>query len=221
MELKQVQISESLEGIARVGVAFFKQLTNGPSPAAFISRFEGLADELRQSMSQRRPSEVEAVTRIRKLYRLVGVDPTKDRPRSENLLRRVLQRKPLPLVNCLVDVVSYTSLELQCPLGIYDWDQIVPPVLVRIGRPEEGYQGIGGDWVRLGGRLVLGDGEGLFGNASHDSERTQVSARTVRALLVAWAPAEAPRSFLESVLREIQRLAAEFCSAKVSEVGIL
>jgi len=228
MLLRQIQLSESLEGIARLGVVFFKSLTNSAAAAQGSSaksdvvwaRLSGLATELKHSIGDRRPSEIDAVARTRKLYRLVGIDPTKDRPSSEKLLRRAVRGKPLPRVNTLVDAMNLVSLQLQCPLGVYDWDRIVPPVIVRIGRPDEGYEGISGDPLRLDGRLVLGDGEGLFGNPSHDSSRTRVTESTVRALIVAWAPAEAPNSFLESVLSEITQVAEEFCDAKVAEQGI-
>lgn len=221
MELKHVQVSDSLEGIARIGVAFFKQLKNGPVSSTLRARLEGLATDLRHSLASRRLSEVESVARVRKLYRAVGIDPTKDRPSSERLLRRIIKGRPLPKLNTLVDTVNFASLQLQCPLGVYDWDKIEPPVIVRIGRPDEGYRSLSGNDVRLEGRLVLGDGEGLFGNPSHDSERSQVTLGTVRAMVIAWAPAEAPRSFLESVLAEVNQLAEEFCHAKRGESGLL
>lgn len=221
MELKHIQVSGSLEDIARIGVVFFKSLSNGPVSSTLRSRIEALADELRTSIGSRRLSQLEGVARSRKLYKLVGIDPTKDRPSSERLLRRVVQQRPLPKVSKLVDAMNLVSLQVQCPLGVYDWDRIVPPVLVRIGRPDEGCRGINEEWVNVEGRLVLVDGEGLFGNPSHDSDRTKITLGTVRAMVIAWAPAEAPRSFLESTLEEIVSLAEEFCAAKVAGFGIL
>jgi DNA/RNA-binding domain of Phe-tRNA-synthetase-like protein len=221
MELKQVQISDSLEDLARIGVIMFRQVSNGPMSTVLRQRMDDFAAELRHSMADRRPSELDTVARTRKLYRLVGVDPTKDRPSSEKLLRRVMQERPLPKVNKLVDAMNLVSLREQCPIGIYDWDRVVPPVIVRIGRPDEGYIGLSDNRVSLEGRLSIGDGEGLFGNPSHDSARTMVTRETVRAFAVAWAPAEAPRSYLETVLAEIQHHAEEFCEARVSELGIL
>ena len=221
MELKQIQVSDSLEDLARVGIVFFKQIANGPMSSVLRQRMEDFGDELRNSIADRRPSEIDTVARTRRLFRLVGVDPTKDRPSSEKLLRRVIQGRPLPKVNKLVDAVNLVSLREQCPIGVYDWDRIVPPIIVRIGRPDEHYEGLSGGRVALEGRLVLGDGEGLFGNPTQNSRRTAVTRDTVRAVAVAWAPAEAPRSYLETVIAEVTRLATEFCDARVSEFGIL
>jgi DNA/RNA-binding domain of Phe-tRNA-synthetase-like protein len=232
MEVKDIQISDSLEGIARVGVLFLKQIANGPVSSTLRARIEELSVELRRSIEERALSEIESVARTRRLYRLVGIDPTRDRPSSEKLLRRVMRGKPLAKVNKLVDAVNFVSLRNQCPMSVYDWDKVVPPVLVRIGQPGEGYQGLSNvassedrpgqsDWVKMHGKLAIVDGEGPFGNPSHDSRRTQITLGTVRALVIAWAPAEAPRSFLESVLREIADLAQELCDARVAASGIL
>lgn len=230
MDPRHVQLSDSLEGIARVGVVFLKHVAGGPVSLPLRKQMDDLANELRRSLEGRKLSELESVARIRKLYHSLGVDPTKDRPSSERLLRRVVHGKELPRVNRLVDTVNYASLRLQCPLGVYDWDRIVPPVLVRIGRPQERFvkfsRSTGTDSavhqdINLHGRIVLVDGEGLFGNPSHDSERTLVTPGTVRALVVAWAPADAPRSFLESVIKEVSELCEEYCDSKMASSAIL
>lgn len=232
MEVKNVQVSDSLEGIARVGVVFLKQVSNGPVSSALRQRIEGLADELRGTLAGRKLSDVDSVARTRKLYRAIGIDPTRDRPSSEKLLRRVVRGKPLPKVSKLVDAVNYVSLRNQCPMGVYDWDRIVPPVLVRIGQPGEGYPGVsaappspeGGperNWVNLHGRFTLVDGEGPFGCPSHDSARTQISLGTVRAMIITWAPAEAPRSFVEGVNAEAAELCTEYAGSRVASSFVL
>ena len=57
------------------------------------------------------------------MYRRFGVDPTKTRPSSEALLRRVRKGDALPRVNNLVDVINWCSLESQLPFGLYDCGQ--------------------------------------------------------------------------------------------------
>jgi DNA/RNA-binding domain of Phe-tRNA-synthetase-like protein len=221
MELKQIQISDSLGDIARIGVVFFKQVSNGAVSSVLRKRMEAMGVELRNSIGDRQISELDPIRETRKLYHLLGVDPTKDRPSSERLLRRVMQNRGLPKLSKLVDAVNLVSLSLQCPLGVYDWDKVVPPVLVRIGRPEESYLTAANEPMSLEGRLVLVDGEGLFGNPSHDSSRTSVTLGTVRAMVVAWTSVETPKARLEAVLQEVIVLAREFCDARVAESGVL
>src|SRR5262245_1840643 len=162
--LHQIQLSPSLEEILRVGVVFLHSLSVVKDTGEVQKAAASIGDELRRTISGRRPSSLEPVQRTRRLFKMVGLDPTKERPSSEKLLRRVLHQRPFPSVNGFVDAMNLVSLRLQFPLGFYDWDQIMPPVLLRIGRPDESYPGIGGEEVRLQGKIVLVDGEGACGN---------------------------------------------------------
>ena len=54
------------------------------------------------------------------MYRRIGIDPTKTRPSSEALLRRVRKGDHLPRINTLVDLCNWCSFELQLPYGLYD-----------------------------------------------------------------------------------------------------
>jgi len=219
--LSQIQFSPSVEEILRVGVVFLHSLSVRKESSEVDRAVAAIGDEIRRSMAGRRPSSLETVQRARRLYKMVGLDPTKERPSSEKLLRRVIHGRPFPRVNGFVDAMNLVSLRQQFPLGFYDWDQIVPPVLLRIGRPDETYPGIGRVEVRLQGKIVLVDGEGPFGNPTHDSDRTRISERSVRALVVAFAPGDTPRAALEDVVREIGSTAKDFCGGRVAVSGIL
>lgn len=221
MDLRQIEVSDSLEDIARLGVVFFKEVVNGVASQSLRQRFEAVAVELRQAIGERPITELDSVKRSRNLYHRLGIDPTRNRPSSERLLRKVVQDRQLPLVSKLVDSVNLASLLHQFPMGVYDWDRIVPPVLVRIGRPEESYVGLSGETVPLEGKIALVDGEGLFGNPSQDSPRTLTSLGTVRAVVLVWASAETSKSSLEEALKEVIALGREFCEARAGEWGIL
>jgi DNA/RNA-binding domain of Phe-tRNA-synthetase-like protein len=137
---------------------------------------------------------------VRSIYKRVGLDPTKHRPSSEALLRRVMRGESLPRVNSLVDVINWCSVESQLPFGLYDASRIVGPVVLRLGRAGESYPGIRKDEVHVEGRLVLSDDEGPFGNPSSDSERTKVTEATARALVVVFAPAALASTIADSAL---------------------
>lgn len=136
----------------------------------------------------------------RHLYRTFGIDPTKTRPSSEALLRRVRKGEPIPRINTLVDLCNWCSLEAQLPYGLYDFDRIHPPVELRRGRPGETYPGIRKDDVHLEGRLVLADGAGPFGNPTSDSARTRTTEATRRVMVNVFAPASMTREAMERVL---------------------
>src|SRR5512139_1163134 len=141
-----------------------------------------------ESLVRQQPP-AEAAT-VRTMYKRVGLDPTKTRPSSAALLRRVRKGDPLPRINSMVDVCNWCSLEFQLPYGLYDAAHIDGEVELRIGRPGESYPGIRKDDVHVDGRIALADRMGPFGNPTSDSARTMVTTTTTEALLVVFAPRE-------------------------------
>lgn len=137
---------------------------------------------------------------VRTMYKQVGLDPTRRRPSSEALLRRVRKGEPLPRINSMVDVCNWCSLEFQLPYGLYDAARIEGDVTLRLGREGESYPGIRKDDVHVGGRITLVDARGPFGNPTSDSARTMVTTATTRALLVVFAPLEVAPARLGEVV---------------------
>lgn len=148
---------------------------------------------------------------VRTMYKRVGIDPTKTRPSSEALLRRVRKGDELPRINSLVDVINWCSLESQLPFGLYDVDRVEGRVLLRMGQPGEAYPGIRKDEVHVGGRLVLADATGSFGNPTSDSARTMVTTATANALVVIFAPASLPAAIAERALEQTKARVDTFC----------
>lgn len=143
------------------------------------------------------------VTPVRTMYKRVGLDPTRNRPSSEALLRRVRKGDALPRINTMVDVCNWCSLEFQLPYGLYDLAHIEGDAVdLRIGMAGESYDGIRKDTVHVAGRMTLADTRGPFGNPTSDSARTMVTTATRNALLVVYAPYGTPASRLDAVLAE-------------------
>jgi DNA/RNA-binding domain of Phe-tRNA-synthetase-like protein len=145
-------------------------------------------------------AEVPGADDARRLYKALGIDPTKTRPSNEALLRRALKGEALYRINTLVDALNLSSLRFQLPFGLYDHDRIVGAVLLRKGSAGECYEGIRKGSVNVEGRPVLVDGEGAFGNPTSDSARTCITEATRSALVVAYAPAGYSPRRLEEVL---------------------
>jgi len=145
--------------------------------------------EVARAMQASRSGDVADVGRARALYRQFGTDPTKVRPSSEALLRRLKRGEPFPRVNSLVDVANAMSVQLQVPVGLYDLEKIRGDELVlRLGTEGEKYTGIGKERVNLAGRICIADAEGPCGNPSADSARTMISTATERAAWIYFLP---------------------------------
>lgn len=162
------------------------------SPVVVQARDPRLDQPLAEAAARMR-TVVESADRtaaVRTMYKQLGIDPTKTRPSSEALLRRVRKGDDLPRINSLVDVINWCSLETQLSFGLYDASKVVGAVTMRRGVDGESYAGIRKDEVHVGGRLVLADDLGPFGNPTSDSARTAVTEATTSALIVIFVPAQ-------------------------------
>ena len=166
-------------------------------PASFVAEPVHVVEQDDALEAQRRigtavmrtaPEPADIIAAVRTMYKRVGIDPTKTRPSSEALLRRVRRGDELPRINSLVDIINWCSLETQLPYGLYDLDRIQGAVVLRLGQPGEEYEGIRKAAVHVAGRLTLADDAGPFGNPTSDSARTMVTTATTRALVVIFAP---------------------------------
>jgi DNA/RNA-binding domain of Phe-tRNA-synthetase-like protein len=162
----------------------------------------------------------ERTSQVRAMYRRFGVDPTKTRPSSEALLRRIRKGDPLPRINNVVDICNWCSLEFQVPYGLYDTAGLDGDIELRTGEPGESYAGIRKDVVHLEGRLVLADAEGPFGNPTSDSARTMVQAGASSILTVIFAPAAIGDAALAQMLETTSRRMREFAGGIERSRGI-
>jgi len=145
--------------------------------------------EIARAMQAARTGAVGDAARARALYRKFGMDPTKVRPSSEALLRRLKKGDPMPRVNSLVDVANAMSVQLQVPVGLYDLDKTVgEEMTIRLGREGETYTGIRKDTVNVADRICIADAKGACGNPTSDSERTMITTDTQRAAWVYFLP---------------------------------
>jgi DNA/RNA-binding domain of Phe-tRNA-synthetase-like protein len=199
-----VTVAPDLTPIVRLGVLAFEGVT-------VRDREPALDAPLATAEAQVRAHPPEESAAVRTMYRRTGLDPTRRRPSSEALLRRVRKGEPLPRINSLVDICNWCSLEFQLPYGLYDRGQVIPPVTLRFGRPGESYPGIRKDDVHVADRITLADANGPFGNPSSDSARTMVTSATIGALMVIYAPADVPLERLQQVLSESSQRTRTYC----------
>jgi DNA/RNA-binding domain of Phe-tRNA-synthetase-like protein len=147
--------------------------------------------EVARATQAARSGETGTVARARALYRRFGIDPTRVRPSSEALLRRLKKGESLPRINSLVDVANALSIQLQVPVGLYDLGKVKgEELVVRLGAEGEGYTGIGKEHVNLAGRICVADADGPCGNPTADSARTMITTDTERAAWIYFLPVD-------------------------------
>ena len=165
-----------------------------------------------------RLSEYEQITSVRGLQKSFGFDPTRYRPSSEALLRRVLKGQGLYQINSAVDVNNLCSLEYLLPMCIYDLRHVIGRVVVRVGEPGEEYPGIGRQVFQAAHKVIIADDSGIMGSTVSDSERTRVTTATTDILMAIYAPAgREPRTVERYAALAGQRM-VECNGGKASEV---
>ena len=199
----KLSVARELQSIVRAGVLWLEGAT-------VVDREPRLNAPLAAAEAAVRTNPPVEVTAVRTMYKRVGLDPTKTRPSSEALLRRVRKGDTLPRINSMVDVCNWCSLEFQLPYGLYDAAKIDGDVELRLGKAGESYAGIRKDDVHVEGRMTLADHSGPFGNPTSDSARTMVTTSTSRALLVVFAPREIDERRLSQVLDTTSARMTEF-----------
>ena len=199
-------LAPDLDAIVRPGVLWLEG-------AVVVDRNPRLDGPLAQAEAAVRADPPEATAAVRTMYRRVGIDPTKRRPSSEALLRRIRKGDALPRINSMVDVCNWCSLECQLPYGLYDVAHIEGDVVLRLGVVGESYPGIRKEEVHVAGRITLADSHGAFGNPTSDSARTMVTTATTRALVVVFAPREMDARRLDRVVDLTAQRMHEFTGA--------
>jgi len=183
-----VTIAQELDGAARIGILQMNDLRVQESPQELKTMVNRLADECAAKYKDEPLGEIATVRKIRSIFHRAGLDPTRYRPSSESLLRRAVKGKGLYFINSVVDLVNYFSLKTLWPMGLYDAEKLVPPIIWRVGQEGESYEGIGRDRLHLTKFPLLVDQLGAFGSPVSDSMRTRVTETSTRILWITFAP---------------------------------
>ncbi|MFZ1236520.1 MAG: phenylalanine--tRNA ligase beta subunit-related protein [Prevotella sp.] len=129
--------------------------------------------------------DMSGIHATRRVYRAFGKDPSRYRPASEALVRRVLQGKDLYQIDTLVDLINLASMKFGYSIGGFDADKFTGDTLtLGIGREDEPYEGIGRGMLNIAGLPVYRDDKGGVGTPTSDNERTKITLDTVHLLVL-------------------------------------
>lgn len=140
---------------------------------------EALGNSYRAELTTESLKEMTSIAATRRVYKACGKDPSRYRPASEALIRRVLQGKELYQRDTLVDLVNLASIAFGYSIGGFDADKFVGDTLtLGVGREGEPYEGIGRGMINIHGLPVYRDAEGGVGTPTSDHERTKMTIDT-------------------------------------------
>ena len=183
----KIIVSEEIANVCPefVGAAVEATVHNSPYSEKLWAEIHQLENRLRQELSTESLKELTSIAATRQVYKKCGKDPSRYRPASEQLIRRMLQGKELYQIDTLVDLVNLASIAYGYSIGGFDAAKIVGDTLtLGIGREGEPYEGIGRGVLNIAGLPVYRDQEGGVGTPTSDNERTKISIDTQHLLVL-------------------------------------
>ncbi|MGA7854985.1 MAG: phenylalanine--tRNA ligase beta subunit-related protein [Candidatus Acidiferrales bacterium] len=214
-----MEIKIELPGV-KVGIVEAAEVRAVSADAALAKLMDEVCALKRQEFTVETLAESEPVRAVRAMFREWGMDPSKYRPSSEALLRRVVQGKGLYRVSNVVDIGNLGSIETGWPYGCYDRVKISAPVAFRHGAVGEKYEGIGKQIWHLEGRPVLADPQGPFGSPISDSTRSMITESATQVMIVIYAPARTTDSALGAAMARLKDRLTQFASASATRCDI-
>lgn len=170
----------------------------------------------RLTLSREELKNHEIARALRDFYWRIGIDPTKQRPSSEALARRLITTGYLPMINSVVDACNLVSAETLIPIGLYDTDKIEGKLSLRAARLDEKFTDINGEIKALRkGEIVLSDDIGPLHVFPHrDAERTKITLKTRSVLIVSCGVPGVSEAQLENATEKVATLAEKLSASE-------
>jgi len=204
----------------RLGCLVINNVSIVGSSPTLSQEFLKLQNEVAKIYNIEGLTHMPPIMAVRNMYKKLDFDPTRYRPASEALVRRVLQHKGVYYVNSAVDASNYCSLKYLMPFGLYDLDKIEGEVVYC--RANNGaYTNIGGHQVSTDGKPFLSDKQGVFGNPTSDSRRTAVSLATRNLLSVVYAGSGTSDEELKQILHFTGEMLSHYNKGTVQELQVV
>lgn len=183
----KVLVSKEIEQVCPgfVGACVEADVVNTPYSEGLWTEIRALGDEYKATLTTESLKEMSGIAATRRVYKACGKDPSRYRPASEALIRRMLQGKELYQIDTLVDLINLASIRFGYSIGGFDASKFVGDTLtLGIGRAGEPYEGIGRGMLNIEGLPVYRDAEGGVGTPTSDNERTKITLETRRLLVL-------------------------------------
>jgi DNA/RNA-binding domain of Phe-tRNA-synthetase-like protein len=185
MTIERLDVRMELEGWE----LFWALVACGEDHSGLETLREHVADAVRQRFADNAAITASpAIAALRTLFKTAGCDPTRYRPSSEALLRRLVKGHDLPAIHPLVDVNNCLSAELGVPCCVMREGSFGSHLVFRAGAAGESYESLRGPF-NLENKPLLVDESGPVDAPITGSTRVMVEPATKRAWLVAYLPA--------------------------------
>lgn len=179
----KIIVEQQIENVCPnfVGACVEAEVENTPYSEELWKVIDRQGEQFRQLFTTQTVKDISAIAATRRVYKACGKDPSRYRPSSEALIRRMLQGKQLYQIDTLVDLINLASITYGYSIGGFDADKFDGDTLtLGVGREGEPYEGIGRGMLNIAGLPVYRDATGGVGTPTSDNERTKMTLGTRR-----------------------------------------
>ena len=183
----KIIISEEMRQICPdfAGAAISAKVRNTEYSEALWNEIAELGEEFKSKYTPDNIKQISGIEATRHIYRVCGKDPSRYRPSSEALIRRILKGKELYKVDTMVDLINLASMKYGYSIGGFDADKFEGNTLtLGVGKAGEPYEGIGRGLINIDGMPVYRDAIGGVGTPTSDHERTKMGMDTTNTLII-------------------------------------
>jgi DNA/RNA-binding domain of Phe-tRNA-synthetase-like protein len=198
LQVKEVQIEKRNDELEKFKAEVAKQVRE-------MYDLESLKDQL-------------AFRAYRDFFWSVGIDPTKNRPAAEALIRRILGGRTIPTINSLVDVYNLASIKSRIALATFDADKLKGDLFMRFAEEGEKFLGIGMEkpLILKGGEIVVADNAKLVAVYPYrDADNTKVTVETKNITMIVCGAPGISEKRLDFASQVAQEYILRFCDGNV------
>ena len=211
----KIIVSQEIENVCPgfVGAAVEAYCTNTEYCAPLWQEINEWTERYKATLTTETLKRLPGIEATRRVYKTCGKDPSRYRPASEALIRRVLQGKALYQIDTLVDLINLASIAYGYSIGGFDADKFKGDTLtLGVGKAGEPYEGIGRGMINIEGLPVYRDAEGGVGTPTSDHERTKIELSTTH-LMVLINGYDGNRDNVVANAEFIQQLLRKYCDS--------
>jgi DNA/RNA-binding domain of Phe-tRNA-synthetase-like protein len=191
----------------KVGIITYKDITISSSPQMIKGRLQLYQESISLDLETMPLADYKGVSEWRKVFKQLGMDPSKYRPSHEAMLRRIAKRDFVSTIHSAADINNFFSIQYGIPIGIYDLYKVNGDISIKIGGVDDSYDALNNRMIDAFSKIVSTDNQGPFGSPFVDSKRTAVTEETTSALQIVYLkPSIASISEINELLSAMSKM---------------
>ncbi len=202
------------------GVVIARDIENRQGQQELRDMLSKIQLQTRQKVSEQDYREHPQIANWREAYRRFGINPNKQSPSVEALVRQVVKGRELKSINAVVDIFNYISLKYLVPSGADDLHKVVGDLRLRYARGDEVFIPLNRQEVEhpKPGEVIYADDEKVLCRCWNwrQGDHTKLTPETKWVAVNVDCLPPVTKEKAEEITREVAELIRRFCGGDVN-----